>query len=224
MPIHKNKNENFFKKWSPEMAYILGFFTADGSMMRNKRNANFIEFQTTDKDLLLKIRRLLGSNHKISVRKRKKNWKTSYRLQIGSKTMFNDLIKLGLTPNKSKTIELPLIPDEYFRHFVRGYFDGDGNVTVCTYKRKARDNKLTTILQSGFTSGSKSFLVDLKNKLSKAGIVKGGTLYYSTNGWRLYFAINDSKKLYNYLYTGLSKTDELFLKRKKVIFEKYLRA
>jgi hypothetical protein len=52
MPIFKTKNENFFKNWTPEMAYVLGFFTADGSMIRNKRGAHFIEFQITDKNLL----------------------------------------------------------------------------------------------------------------------------------------------------------------------------
>jgi len=44
MPIYKTKNENFFKKWTPEMAYVLGFFAADGSMVKNKRGACFIEF------------------------------------------------------------------------------------------------------------------------------------------------------------------------------------
>jgi hypothetical protein len=48
MPIYRAKNENFFKKWSPEMAYVLGFFTADGNMLKNKRGAHFIEFNTTD--------------------------------------------------------------------------------------------------------------------------------------------------------------------------------
>jgi hypothetical protein len=48
MSIYRAKNENFFKKWSPEMAYVLGFFTADGNMLKNKRGAHFIEFNTTD--------------------------------------------------------------------------------------------------------------------------------------------------------------------------------
>ena len=204
------------------MAYILGFFTADGNMLKNKRGAHFIEFDTVDRKLLEKIRTSLCSDHKITKRKRSTDSKGVYRMQIGSKVMFNDLLKLGLVPRKSKLIRLPHIPKKYLSHFVRGYFDGDGNVTVCTYQRKARNNKLTTILQSGFTSGSKNFLANLKNKLSKTGIIKGGTLYYSSNGWRLYFSINDSKKLYSYLYTGLNKTNELFLERKKVIFEKYL--
>ncbi len=115
MPIYRTKNENFFKKWSPEMAYVLGFFTADGNMTRNKRGAHCIEFQITDGDLLEKIRIALGSNHKIATKRRNsKSWKSAYRLQVGSKTIFADLKRLGLTPNKSKTIELPRIPVKYF--------------------------------------------------------------------------------------------------------------
>ena len=167
MPIYKTKNENFFKKWSSGMAYVLGFFAADGNMIKNKRGAHFIEFQITDKNLLNEIRKFLGSNHKITARKRNNNkWKTSYRLQIGSKMIFNDLLKLGLTPNKSKTIKLPKMPDKYFSHFLRGYFDGDGCVNICTYKRKNRKN-LSIIINSGFTSGSKKILIDIRNKLLK---------------------------------------------------------
>jgi len=222
MPIFKTKNENFFKKWSSKMAYILGFFCADGSMIKNKRGAHFIEFEITDRDLLERIKKLLNSNHKIQVRRR--NRSVSYRLQIGSKEIFKDLLKLGLCQRKSRRINLPKMPTKYFSHFTRGYFDGDGNVNICTYKRKTRNNKSTTILQSGFTSGNKNFLSNLKNKLLEVGVIKGGTLYYSSNGWRLYFSINDSKNLYQYMYKGFSEDDRLFLARKKIVFEKYLGA
>ena len=199
------------------MAYVLGFFTADGTMIKNKRGAHFIEFQINDKDLLDKIRKVFNSNHKISVRKRNKPWRNSYRLQIGSKEIFNDLLKLGLRPNKSKTIKLPLVPDEYFCNFVRGYFDGDGCVNVCTYQRKDR-RKSSTVINSGFVSGSKKILENLKNKLAKLNIVNGGTLYYH-QGYRLWFSINDSLKLYNFMYNNLK--NNLFLDRKKKVFEKY---
>ncbi len=168
--------------------------------------------------MLKKIRELFGSSHKISIWKRSGKWKTAYRLQIGSKGIFNDLLKLGLAPRKSKRIRLPFIPQEYFSHFVRGYFDGDGNVTICTYKRKARNNKLTTILQSGFISGSKKFLGDLQIKLRKIGGLLGGTLYYS-KGYRLFFSVKDSLLLYNFMYDNVN--NNLFLQRKKKIFEKY---
>jgi len=64
------------------MAYILGFFAADGNMLKNKRGAHFIEFNTVDKELLEKIKKTLRSDHKISARRRSEKWATCYRLQI----------------------------------------------------------------------------------------------------------------------------------------------
>jgi hypothetical protein len=91
-------------------------------MAKNKRGAHFIEIEITDKELLEEIRDALGSNHKIAARNKNKKWKISYRLQIGSKEIFSDLLSLGMTPCKSKTIRLPKVPNKYFPHFVRGYF------------------------------------------------------------------------------------------------------
>ena len=55
MPIYKTKDENFFKKWTSEMAYVLGFIAADGSLIKNKRGACFIEIQSIDKEIIYKM-------------------------------------------------------------------------------------------------------------------------------------------------------------------------
>src|SRR3990167_6509207 len=107
MPMLRAVDHDFFKKWTPEMAYVLGFFAADGCMIKNKRGGHFVEFHITDKDILEKIRAVLGSNHKISVQESNAQWKKIYRLQIGSKKIFEDLFQRGMTQNKSHTLELP---------------------------------------------------------------------------------------------------------------------
>ncbi len=53
MPMHRTLNQDFFKTWSPEMAYVLGYFAADGSMIQNKRGGHFIEFTSTDAVLII---------------------------------------------------------------------------------------------------------------------------------------------------------------------------
>ena len=201
------------------MAYVLGFFCADGNMTKNKRGACFIEFQITDGDLLKKIKTTLGSGHKIAVRERGDKFKTAYRLQIGSKTIFNDLLKLGLTPNKSKIIAFPIVPVRWMPDFVRGYFDGDGNVTISKYNRKNRKNHQSRTMLAGFTSGSEKFLVGLRKCLQKYASLGKGTLYFSSRGYRLYYSVNDAKKLYSFMYGKLK--NDLFLIRKKRIFELY---
>ena len=211
MPIFKTKNENFFKIWSPEMAYILGFFTADGNMIRNKRGAHFITIEITDKDILEKMRDAIGSNHKIGTRIKKFPEKKSYRLQIGSKNIFNDLLKLGLTPNKSKTIDLPIVPDKYFSEFARGYFDGDGCVSYGIYDRKNRKSK-NYLLVSRFSSGSKIFTESLLKKLRRIVKIEGGFIYKKKGGWDLVLSTNDTKKLFRFMYNDAKNC--LFLERK----------
>ena len=61
-------NEDFFKVWSPEMAYVLGFFCADGAMTINPRGSKYIDFCITDGDLLLKIKRCFRSEQSIIVK------------------------------------------------------------------------------------------------------------------------------------------------------------
>lgn len=215
MPVSRSLNKDFFKTWSSRMAYVLGFFVADGSMICNKRGACYIEFHVTDEDILRKIRAILESDHEISKRKTSGQVKWAYRLQIGSKEMFSDLSRLGLTPCKSDTVQLPVVPDEYLSHFVRGYFDGDGNAYV--YKKNI--SRRNPVLLSGFTCGSEAFLTQLQSRLrSKVGM-SGGSLYARTDAHRLYFSTKNSILLYGFMYDS---AEELFLQRKKEIFDAYL--
>lgn len=220
MPIFKNINKDFFKIWSPEMAYVLGFFAADGSMVRNRRGAHCIEFKITDQDLLESIRLTLGSNHTIACLKRsKEKWKPQFRLQIGNKTMFEDLLSLGMTQSKSLTLCMPDVPKKYLSHFVRGYFDGDGNVYANEYARKGR-KLLSVTLLTGFTCGSRDFLKSLHTLLSENAIVSGGSLFARENYFRLHYSVRDSCSLYRFMYNTESG---LFLSRKKTVFENYFK-
>lgn len=202
------------------MAYVLGFFVADGCMNKNKRGACFLQFTSKDRDIIQKIRDVLASTHKIAAVQEAKEWKTAYRLQIGSKKLFNDLLKLGLVPRKAKRISVPQIPQKYLQHFIRGYFDGDGHVTVSTYKRKNRNNRLTTIILSGFSSSNKKFLVSLHGLLKQYAGLVGGSIFESS-GQRLLYSIHDSLALYRFLYQG--DIGDLYLSRKKSKFEQYLK-
>ncbi len=70
MPMHRSLNHDFFKTWSADMAYVLGYFAADGSMLKNKRGAHFIEFTSTDLLLVEIVKSSTGSGHAITERKR----------------------------------------------------------------------------------------------------------------------------------------------------------
>ncbi len=221
MPIYKFINKDFFKNWSPDMAYVLGFFAADGCITVNQRKGKFWSIQITDKELLEEIKKVLKSEHKIGIRIGKKpNKSTAYRLQVGSTEMCEDLQKLGMTERKTKSLVIPGVLDRFLPEFIRGYFDGDGNVWI-GYLNKHRENP-TLGLQVAFTSCSKNFLNSLLQELRKLGVKKGGVYEIKGTYSRLQFSTADSLKLYDFMYNRLGSSN-LFLKRKKEVFERYMK-
>ena len=61
-----------------------------------------------------------------------KNYNNKYIFgaHITSDKMFSDLCKHGCVPNKSLILTFPVITEELIPHFIRGYFDGDGGITI----------------------------------------------------------------------------------------------
>lgn len=218
MAISRTINKEFFKKWSSEMAYILGFFAADGSMYKGQRGAYYVAFYSNDLEILEKIRLVLSSDHKIGIRKISKYCPNlRYVLQIGSKSIYSDLLRLGFISNKSKILKFPHIPNFYLRHFVRGYFDGDGNILFKNYFRKSRD-KFKYYFATKFTSGSISFLKSLQSELQLYARIGKGSLFEGDRSFVLSYAMKDSRKLCAFMYNGV--LNRLFLERKYLIFEK----
>src|SRR5262245_57400515 len=102
-------NKDFFKNWTSEMAYVLGFMYADGNITHSvSSRTQYISFDSNDRDILEKIKAVMSSDHKIQIKSEKINIysngayksKEGFRLRIGSKEMFGDLLRLGVTPRK----------------------------------------------------------------------------------------------------------------------------
>jgi len=214
-------NKDFFKKWSPDMAYVLGFFAADGYITVNRRKGQFWSIQIADRELLDEIKKAVKSEHKIGIRLAKKiSESNKYRLQIGSIEMCDDLRKLGYDERKTKSLAIPNIPHKYFSDFVRGYFDGDGNVWVGNMHKDRKISRDAILVM--FTSCSKNFLIELQNRLTLLSM-PGGCIYSSKKKdfSRLQYSTLNSLKLYNFMYNRLGSS-KLFLKRKKDVFERYI--
>ena len=154
MGVKYQVNENFFEKWTPVMAYVLGYLYADGSL-ENARylRGKYLRLTSTDKELVDSTRNALNSKHTIVIiPPDSPNRKIRYFLRIGSHKIYDDLVALGLfAKNKSLTMQFPKITPEFLPHFVRGYFDGDGHVGVVKNK-KALKRMLVV-----FVSGSQDF-------------------------------------------------------------------
>lgn len=210
----------FFKNWNHRMAYVLGFIYADGGMFISSRG-KYVVITNTDKSTILIIKKWLKSHHKIRKEKSEfKNRKNRYILRIGNKEIYDSLIQIGLFPNKSLTIKIPEIPEEYFRDFLRGYFDGDGCVHL--YRSKGIKQKIILRrLSVIFTSGSEDFLRGLLRRIRSFVIIKQRKVYKSHKSFQIRFSTKDSIEVFKLIFGG--KTKEYILKRKLNIFLEYFK-
>ena len=213
-------NENFFKTWSQEMTYVLGYIFADGSLEDSPYiRGKYLRISSSEKENIEKIKKWMRSEHTIRERKSSdKNRSNLYLLRIGNKTLYEDLSDLGLYPNKSLTMKFPNIPKEFVSDFIRGYFDGDGCVRIWMTKGKTQGmilRKLCTV----FTCGSKDFLLELAKIMNKNIGTKQLNVYNGCRSYMLSYSTSDSIKIFCYIYKNVK--DSLFLKRKAEIYGKY---
>ena len=222
MGVKFKANYTFFKTWSPEMAYVLGFWYADGSVDYSPQiRGHYIRVGSTDKEVVSYIKQALKSEHKIYVTPRPGN-KTFYLLQIGSSQMFQDLDQLGVVERKSNIITFPQVPKDLRTDFIRGYFDGDG----CVFIEKSSTGSYKRMV-TVFTSGSKEFLMQLQETLfteagltaTKIAVVRNKT---QSTAYQLRYSTRNSLRLFYFLYS--QKQTTFYLSRKYAIFQDYLDA
>lgn len=135
-------------------AYFLGLLMADGYICKTAYTYQIgIGLQLEDQYILEKLKEEVKSTVRITI------YKNSCKLVLtGSEHMFNTLKSYGFNEDKSHTdYTIPNIPEEFFSSFVRGYFDGDGCITI-----KATGYSVTSIC-----CNSKIFLDSLCEKLIK---------------------------------------------------------
>ena len=129
-------NHNSFNSIATqEQAYWLGFMYADGYVSSGYVG---ISLAARDGSHLEKFKNFLGSNHNINIYKTKaddlvKTENYYARILFKSLPMVEDLSRLGCVENKTFKIKFPseyVLPKELRRHFIRGYFDGDGSLVL----------------------------------------------------------------------------------------------
>jgi intein-encoded DNA endonuclease-like protein len=127
-------DENYFDVIdTEEKAYWLGFLAADGNVSKTKQGSPSITLGLAIKDLdhLEKFKKALVCTQPIGLYDAKLKHKIfpSCKLSIRSKVMAESLSKYHIIPKKSHTVQFPTIDESLHRHYIRGYFDGDGCFT-----------------------------------------------------------------------------------------------
>jgi len=211
-------NVHFFKTWTPEMAYVLGYIVADGCLIATRNNTSYIlNITSIDLDHLKKIRKVLSSDCSIS-QKKNSSGGFGYQIQIRNLILANDLLKIGIKPRKTYNLKNIVVPDNLFPHFARGFFDGDG--TVYIYQVNG-----TPQIKAGFVSASKIFFTHFNRNLSKALLIPTKMIHKKIDkrGVRVvtyytYYYVVDCEKMDKFFYND---SDVLCLKRKREVFSKW---
>lgn len=138
-------NYAFEKIETEEQAYWLGFLYADGCVHRFNSSKDIeLTLQEQDYEHLVKFANFVDYHGQIRRREKQK----AYRVCFGSAKMFDDLVRLGCVERKSLILEFPkpeIVPFELQRHFIRGYFDGDGCLSL-TLRKDHTFRKIVSLL------------------------------------------------------------------------------
>lgn len=131
-------NEHFFATIETErQAYWLGFVWADAGWSKTApRSADYnrltIALHERDIQHLETFRTDIDTDYNLSKLK-----KDIYSLSLNSRTLCDNLRNLGFGL-KNERVHIPVMPPHLIHHFLRGYFDGDGCLSLYTQNVKNR--------------------------------------------------------------------------------------
>lgn len=202
------------EEWTHGLAYAIGLLTSDGNLSPDGRHINLT---SQDKEITEYARDIFAIDNKIGRKSRGgSKIKKYYVLQFGSKQFYAFLLKIGLTPAKSKTLRSVNIPSKFFGDFMRGCFDGDGNISESIHPESKHPQ-----LRVRISSASPTFLLWLLAEHKRLWHIEGGWNYNSKKKsiGMLCFGKEDSIEILKRMYEFKS---EYYLRRKYAIAEKYL--
>jgi hypothetical protein len=223
MPRNKLPDKDF--EWTSKLAYAIGLLTTDGNL---SKDGVHLEFTSKDKELVETFRKCLGLKNKIGLKSSGRYREKKYfRVQFGNAVFYRWLQRIGLCPNKTGKLGELKIPDKYFRDFLRGHLDGDGDIDVYKdyYNTFKNPKYIYDRIFVRFRSASRKHMKWLRSKIFNILSIKGhlngeGRNSSKTTMWILKFGKKDSLKLLSWLYYSPNVPS---LKRKRKIAERFIR-
>lgn len=208
-----NIDKYYFDKIdTPNKAYIVGLLYADGCHLSN-RDVVSITLQEQDVSVLNNIKYELKTDRPLYFVSSKRSPLTknnAYMLVLSNKHIVNTLENLGLCSRKSLILEWPeWLPESLYRHFIRGYLDGDG----CIYfNNKTHECKVYITSTEMFCNKIKQVIfnsISVNSSITKASCNSQITKTLNICGNRQVY------RFLNWIYEGA----DLLIERK---YEKYL--
>lgn len=209
-------DEEFFKKETDEKYYVLGFFFADGSFLENG-----IKFDQSikDREILDKIQKVMKTSYEVKTYNPRKSYAVidgeikeyesaeMCRLALTRRAFREELLDFGFNLDKTYSESDLDIPFEFIGSFLRGFFDGDGSISI------GHTNVISFSIKNRVNA---EYIFYLLNQVGTNPKI----LYSSAKD--IYIVrvttLSDLEKLYNLFYNNV---ESLFLERKKKAFPSY---
>lgn len=219
---------SFFSKIETELqAYLLGFYASDGSI-DEKRKTLRVHLSAKDKEIVYLFKDIISPdartfqiNPKIVTGRNGAlvQGHESFGVDITSSEICNSLVNLGIGYRKTYCeLHIPKqIPDDLIRHFIRGYFDGDGCITGYVPREPNKNPRFR--IRFDIDAKKQSILIDFMQFFNKYGInininyLKRDDMYKLTTGSK-----KEIYKIFNLLY----KDCNFYLSRKFNKFNHYV--
>lgn len=209
----------FFKYIDTEVqAYLLGFYTADGSI-DEKRKTFRVELAIKDKDQIYMIKDIISPDARIyqnppkdfmGPRGKIVHTNGSIGVDITSADLCRDLVDWGIGYGKTyKEIHIPTIEPKLIRHFIRGFFDGDGTVSGSICREKGKKDRFRYYVS--MVSKKSSLLLDIQKFFAENNI-KINLNYIKRDD--MYKLVTTSKKEVEKIYHLLYNDSYFYLQRK----------
>lgn len=172
-----------------EVQYWLGFIAADGSL--SYRGTLSLNLSPKDFNHLNKYIEFSSANFL--------SGQNYIRAYFDNKQVAQRLISYGITPSKTRTLEMNI---PITRHFIRGVFDGDGCISL-----GKKSNKFSIV------SASEKFAVQIFDFFKSESVLLNFNCY---NG--LYMISTGAYDKLRVVNEILYKDSTVFLERKKAVF------
>jgi len=200
-----------FDEWNEASSYWFGFLMADGCVYINNRQYTLaLACHERDRAHVERFRKFLRTDIPIRTQSRARRL---IQFAFSDKALVTKLAQKGLVPRKTFRTRFPDLPSSMYRHFIRGYLDGDGNI----YWHPERGLQLRFPGTKSFLEGLRTVIkqelgISSRSRLYRFPRVKGGQLY-SLRYWD-----GQARAVLAWLYRDAT----IYLPRKYVTFNAYV--
>lgn len=199
-----------------EKAYWLGFIYADGNISAEGHRFE-INLSTKDLNHMLKLKSFLkGNDIEIRIDTNKGEQYPMCRMSVRNEHLWSALNNKGCVPCKSLILEWPdekiFSSKSLIRHFIRGYWDGDGTIGLYNGKHG--------LIFNFNALGTSMFLKGVQDFIGLGGTLKNAsTPSKPNNAWLLQYSGLKSRKAARLLYENAT----IYLERKYNIYKEFCR-